>query len=226
MDLITKAYQDLRELIIWGRLAPGSRIMESEVSKRLGVSRTPVRSALQRLQQEGYVLSENGKKQVRLSVAPLTRRDAREVFDIVGAVEGLAARLAAGLGERERRHLAEDLQHLDQALLKAAAREQPDPNRIFDIYTRFHRTYVEAGSGPRLLALHNAIKPQADRYRRLYSSYVVDKVRASVDEHEAITGAIEAADGEAARRAVQVNWRNAAKRLEKVIATLGERGSW
>jgi DNA-binding GntR family transcriptional regulator len=52
-DRVSQAYHQLRELIVWGKLAPGPRIIETDVATRLGVSRTPVRSAVQRLQQEG-----------------------------------------------------------------------------------------------------------------------------------------------------------------------------
>ena len=54
-DRASQAYRRLRELIVHGRLAPGARIIETEVAGKLGISRTPVRAALQRLQQEGYI---------------------------------------------------------------------------------------------------------------------------------------------------------------------------
>ena len=55
IDRGTQAYEHLRELIVLGRLAPGSRLIETEIADRLGLSRTPIRSALQRLMQEGYI---------------------------------------------------------------------------------------------------------------------------------------------------------------------------
>src|SRR5690625_9106 len=111
-DRESSVYERLRELIVHGRLAPGSRIIETEIADRLSVSRTPVRSALQRLQQEGYIVSVSSGKQARPMVAPLTQGDAWEVFDIVGGVEGLAGRLAAALGERERAELSSHLEVL------------------------------------------------------------------------------------------------------------------
>src|SRR5437899_12486779 len=95
-DRIGRAYQQLRELIVWGRLAPGSRVIESDVAERLGVSRTPVRSALHRLQQEGYIVGVGRGREHRLTVAPLTHEDARDLFSIIGAIEALAAQHAAG----------------------------------------------------------------------------------------------------------------------------------
>jgi hypothetical protein len=69
------------------------------------VSRTPVRGALQRLQQEGYVVDPSGGRLARPTVAPLTSEDARELFHIVAELEGLAARGAAELAPAPRRAL-------------------------------------------------------------------------------------------------------------------------
>jgi DNA-binding GntR family transcriptional regulator len=224
-DLSSEAYQQLRELIVSGQLAPGSRIIESEVADRLSISRTPVRSALARLMQEGYVVPGGGR-QNRLSVTALTVDDAREIFEIVGEIEGLAARRAAMLPVREREAVAAELTVLDRALVERAREDPPDTREIFRLFTRFHRTYVEAGAGPRLRALHDAIKPQADRYRRLYSTTQVSRIQHSVQEHVDIIGGIQRGEPDLAQRAVQVNWRNAAGRLSAVIERLGEIGSW
>src|SRR5688572_14725654 len=97
-----QVYQKLRQLIIDGRLAPGTRVIETDVAERLGVSRTPVRGALQRLQQEGYIIASGTGQQSRLAVAPLTQEDARELFAIVGEIEGLGARWSAELAEDSR----------------------------------------------------------------------------------------------------------------------------
>src|SRR5437667_1961045 len=109
-----QVYARLRDLIVQGALGPGTRIVETEIATRLGVSRTPVREALQRLQQEGYVIGAPGAQQSRLTVAPFTRDDVQELLDIVGALEGLGARRAAELDAAARRALAEDLRALNQ----------------------------------------------------------------------------------------------------------------
>lgn len=225
-ETITRAYEQLRELIVKGRLAPGSRIVESEIANRLGVSRTPVRSALHRLQQEGYIASGDGVREQRLAIAPLTQGDARELFQIVGQLEGLAARCAAELPAPLRTDLVRTLQRLNAELAEAARVPRPDQLRIFEIDNAFHRAYVAGAAGPRLLALHDAIKPQSERYIRLYISSLVDEIVTSVAEHAVIIRQIKTGDALAAQSAVDTNWRNAALRLEKVIGTLGERGSW
>ncbi len=225
-ESVARAYDQVRELIVWGRLSPGNWIVESEIAERLGISRTPTRSALHRLQQEGYVIALNRGKERRLIVAPLTQDDARELFHIVGQLEGLAARVTAELPADRRAAVVSRLRELNGELARAAGDARPDPLRIFDLDTAFHRTYVESGAGLRLLALHDATKPQAERYIRLYISSLVDEITTSVEEHDVIIQHIADGDPVAARQAVDANWSNAAVRLSKVIAALGERGRW
>ncbi len=225
-DRTTRIYGELRELIVRGRLAPGTRIIETELANRLQVSRTPVRAALQRLTQEGYVMGTGSGKQIRLSVSPLTEEDARELFEIVGELEGIAARNLASRPASEREDIVEELRDMDARLLEAAGEVPPDPDRLFDLFTRFHNRLVEAGSGPRLGVLHRSVKPQADRYRRLYSSTQVARIRASVEEHGAILDAVAEGQGDRAADAVRANWRNAADRLGEAIRRSGELGSW
>jgi DNA-binding GntR family transcriptional regulator len=223
-DRVSQAYHQLRELIVWGRLAPGTRIIETDVANRLGVSRTPVRSALQRLQQEGYILTSGSGQQSRLAVAPLTKEDARELFAIVGEIEALGAQWAAERSERGR--TARQLREINEELARSVQTADPDHQRVFDLDQGFHRCYVEAGAGPRLLALHDAVKPQSERYVRLYISALVDEIGTSVEEHGRIVAAVEDGDPAAAKQAVQENWRNASERLSDVIVKLGERGIW
>src|SRR5881392_107758 len=114
-----QVYTRLRDLIVQGLLAPGSRIVETEIATRLGVSRTPVREALQRLQQEGYVMGSPGAQQSRLTVAPLTRDDVYELLNIVGALEGMGAHAAAMLPSAARQNLVRDLKGLNAEFHKA-----------------------------------------------------------------------------------------------------------
>ena len=223
-ESVSRAYDQLRELIVHGRLAPGSRIIESDIADWLGLSRTPTRSALHRLQQEGYVVALDRTKERRLTVAPLTQSDAMELFQIVGQLEGMAAGATAERPAVERAEVVTRLRALNADLAAAGRATPADPPQLFDLDNAFHRAYVEAGAGSRLLALHDAIKPQAERYARLYATAV--EISTSVAEHEVINRCLEAGDPEATRQAVENNWRNAAQRLSRVIGTHGERGSW
>jgi DNA-binding GntR family transcriptional regulator len=221
-----QVYARLRDLIVQGLVAPGSRIVETEIASRLGVSRTPVREALQRLQQEGYVMGSPGAQQSRLTVAPLTRDDVYELLNIVGALEGMGARAAALTPQGDRRGLARDLKNLNEEFQRAGKVTPMNHSTFYDADQQFHRRIVEASGGPRLLALHDAVKPQAERYIRMYISMLTSDIRTSVYEHDIIIAAIDEGRADDAELAVQVNWRHAADRLSKVIAMAGERGSW
>ena len=221
-----QVYVRLRDLIVQGSLAPGSRIVETEIASRLGVSRTPVREALQRLQQEGFVSGAPGAQQSRLTVSPLTRDDVHELLDVVGALEGVGARRSAAIEDAERRALVKELRALNQEFARAGRGTPVDHSRLYDADERLHRRIVQAGVGPRLLALHDAVKPQAERYIRMYISMLTGDIKSSVDEHDAIISAIEEGRANDAQQAVETNWGHAAERLAKVIEVAGERGSW
>lgn len=225
MDNVTRAYGELRTQIISGQLPAGSRIAERAVVTRLGLSRTPVRSALHRLQQEGFVASVGGARDQRLMVTPLTNDDGHEVFLIVGHLEGLAARQAAALPRPQRMELAGRLKQINRELA-VEARGKRSASRLFELDEGFHRTFVEAAGGPRLLALYGAIKPQTERYVRLYVNVLLDQLPASVKEHARIAAAIGAGDCDGAQNASEINWHNAADRLSHLISEHGERGIW
>lgn len=222
----TAAYERLRDLIVQGRLSPGTRLVELELADRLGVSRTPVRAALERLRQEGYVRGERAARQLRLLVAPMTREDARELFHLVGALEGEAAAAAAQLSTVPRHDLARTLAGINDRFTEAATARRPDHAALFTLDHRFHACYVHAAAGPRLRTLHDAVKPQAERYERLYVTLLATATRDSVREHRRIIAAIRAGTPAAAREATRTNWSNAAQRLASVIASTGERGDW
>jgi DNA-binding GntR family transcriptional regulator len=225
VDNVSHVYQQLRALIIRGELPPGARIAERAVVARMGLSRTPVRSALHRLQQEGFVASVGRAGDQRLIVTPLTQHDGNELFLIVGHLEGLAAREAAALPDHERKQVVKHLREINKALA-LEARQNRSPARVFSLDLEFHRGYVEHVVGPRLRALHRSTKPQIERYVRLYVNVLLDTLPASVKEHNAIIDAIAKGNQERAQRSVETNWRNAADRLTRVIGEHGERGIW
>lgn len=223
---LKRVFQEIRELIIRGKLAPGTWIIEADLADRLGFSRTPVRGALHWLAREGYVTALGKGTKSRLIVAPLTKEDSRELYSIIGHIEGLGARLTAQLPMQPRTRLIRSLKEINSGLDELANAKRMDPNRIFDLDLSFHRQIVEASAGPRLLELHKSTQPQAERYWRLYASAILDELGASVKEHNAIIRAISEGDPDAAERGVQLNWENGAERLAQVIDTVGERGSW
>jgi DNA-binding GntR family transcriptional regulator len=223
---VTKAFQQLRELIVRGNLPPGAWIVEAEIAERLGLSRTPIRGALQWLHREGYVIEHKGNRKARIVVAPLTREDARELYMIVGDLEALAGTLAVTLPAPARKKLADELEALNEKLNVIASQRPVDPRRVFDLDKEFHARIIAAASGKRLAALHNSVRPQVERYWRLYASSIISELHVSVSEHGAIVRAIRKGDATGVHHALQRNWSGGYDRISRLIEIFGERGSW
>lgn len=221
-DRVAGLYRQIRDLIVRGRLAPGAHLVETALVARFGVSRTSIRAAIQRLRHERYV--EPGRGGV--VVTPLTHADARELFAMVAEVEGLAAESAALLPERPRRGLVKSLARLNEEYRRAARLSRIDGDKLFTLDTDFHHAYVVAGSGPRLFSLYEAVKPQIERYVRVYQTLLTDSIQTSVVEHAAIIAEIATGSGRGAQEAVRTNWRNAGARLRGLIEVRGETGAW
>jgi DNA-binding GntR family transcriptional regulator len=224
-SLVT-AFRDIRELIVHGKMSPGTWIVESDVAERLNMSRTPVRAAIQRLQREGYIVEHRNVAKSRMVVAPLTKEDANELYTIVGHTEGIAGRNLAQMPTPFRDEIAAKLRALNEKLLAIAEGRGGKPGEIFELDRSFHQHIVEAGAGPRLATLHAAITPQTERYWRLYASSIINDLHLSVAEHAKIIEGVLAGDPDAVERGLQQNWIKGAVRLGRVIDVFGERGSW
>lgn len=224
-SLIT-AFREIRELIVHGRLSPGTWILEADLAERLNMSRTPVRGAIQWLQREGYVLEHRNVSKSRMIVAPLTKEDANELYMIIGSLEAIAGRGVANLPQPQRKQIATQLRSLNDRLDAIAGGQPCHPGEIFEIDRDFHRLIVKFGAGPRLTTLHGGIEPQTERYWRLYASSIIKDLHISVEEHKEIIRAVEEEDANAVDAGLKLNWLKGAERLGHVIDIFGERGSW
>ena len=220
------AHQQIRDLIVAMKLSPGAPLSESELTLRLGASRTPIRQALQQLEQEGFVIAHRHGAITRLSVAPMTVEDMRELHAIFGALQGLAARSATQLPDAARLALATRLEGLNKDL-RAAWQSRPNSLReAQDLHVAFHRAIDEAVPGRRLSAELRAFQPQVERYERVYTSALLTDFSDALKEHEDMIEAIRKGDADAAERATVENWRRGSDRYERVVQDLGERGAW
>jgi DNA-binding GntR family transcriptional regulator len=222
---ITDAYEAIRTLIVSGQLGPGSRLVERDLADHLKLSRSPIRSALLRLQQEGYALSRGGER-ARLVVAPLTKDDAQALYRLLGFLDGEAARRAAQFDGAKRKTIATAMRATASEIDAVAAETPFDPRRFFDLDHAFHNHYLDVAGHPRMMALYRAIRPQADRYRLFYSSGDhVGSLGQVSSEHRAIIKAIAGGDADAAEDAARHNWQRAAERVSAIMSVAGERGS-
>src|SRR5688500_7106126 len=136
-------------MIVHGRLPPGARIAEGPLAEILGVSRTPVREAMQRLRQEGLLIEVGGGAGLRgrLAVAPLERERMEEIYALAGAIESLGVRGLSNFDGAQREELAQRLDTIEEAFHAEARRQTPEYDRLFELHQAFHRSLVEAAAG-------------------------------------------------------------------------------
>lgn len=185
--LRTLVCDELRRLVITGELPPGSRLVEDRLADRLGVSRNPVREALQTLANEGFVTITPRRGAV---VAEITAAQAEELFDVRLALESLAARTAA------RRAGPADLAALQDVLDRAAtATRNGQLDLLAALNTEFHDVVVTSGGNGYLSLL---VAPMARRVQWVFRASAPQRALSSWTEHEAILNAIAAGDEESA----------------------------
>lgn len=187
------AYKLILEAIDVGIYRPGDRLVESELAERFGVSRTPIREALQRLETQS-LLARDGRS---LIVASLDHNQLAELYVVRTELEGLAARLAAQHATDEEIRVLADMVERDAGLLD-------DPDALARTNRRFHKQIH--------LASHNRyLVQQLDLVHRTMALMAVTSLAAqgrgarALKEHQAIVSAISARDGEAAYQALKTH---------------------
>ncbi len=185
------AYALILEAIDSHAYVPGDRLVESELAERFGVSRTPIREALQRLETQG-LLTRDGRS---LIVASLDHTQMAELYVVRGNLEGLAARLAARHATPEEVGVLRDMLEQDEAHLN-------DPDALSRANRRFHKQIH--------LASHNRfLVQQLDLVHRSMALLATTSIAAegrpqdTLAEHGQIVSAIEAGDGDAADKALR-----------------------
>jgi DNA-binding GntR family transcriptional regulator len=214
-------YARLRELIVTGRIAPGTRLVETEFARRLLVSRTPIREATRRLIQEGLANVISSGRRAQIAVAPVTLADLADLFAIIGALEGVAGRGVQALSGPARRTLANRLAGQNarfEALSKALPRDFP---QFFEAHDAFHSLFVDACASERLRLLIAAVRPQIKRYELIYANVIGRDFADSVREHRAIVSAFRSGTPDAVEHAIRLNWLESGERL---FHTAGARG--
>ncbi len=187
-SLVADAYQTLKNAIRDNAFAPGYQGSEQEIALRLGMSRTPVHEALIRLQEEGLVRVLPKRGVIVLALSP---DDMREVYDVIIALEGMAAELIAGMSAAARRPIVAALEAINAEMKIALQRDELDAWARAD--DRFHRTLIDRSGNMRLARLANTIMDQSHR-ARMMTLRLRAKPTKSIKEHQAIVAAIKNGD--------------------------------
>jgi len=202
-------FENIREAIINGHLKPGERLMEIQLAEELGVSRTPVREAIRKLELEGFVVMIPRKGAY---VTDITIKDIVDVFELRWALEALAAELAA------ERATEEEIEQMERHLLELAkVIEEQDVKKIVEIDTRFHETIYTASRNKRLGQILSLLGELIQRYRTLTLSKS-ERIKVTMEEHRAIVEALAARDPQRAGRLAQEHIESAENSLMDVLA--------
>ena len=187
----TDAYGLILEAIDSGIYRPGARLVESELAERFGVSRTPIREALQRLETQG-MLSRDGRS---LIVASLDHNQLAELYMVRAELEGLAARLAARHATDEEIRVLGDMVAEDHAL-------KDNPTALARANRRFHKQ-VHLASHNRYLVAQLELVHRSMALLASTSLAVEGRGETALAEHAAIVEAIAQGDGDAAYSALR-----------------------
>jgi DNA-binding GntR family transcriptional regulator len=203
-DLVERAYQALADAICSGALAPGERLTQDALAERLAVSRQPVLQALRLLKADGLVEDAPGRG---LQVTPLDVDGIAQVYAVRGALDALAATLAA----ERRAVLAPDVLRAGHT---AAARG--DVAALIETDIAFHRALYAASGNP---LIERSAAPHWHQIRRVMGAVLQrGESRAPVwDEHEAIAGAVAAGDAALAARLAREHGAQASARLGRLL---------
>ncbi|HIQ98813.1 MAG TPA: GntR family transcriptional regulator [Candidatus Scybalocola faecavium] len=189
-------FNTLRDAILRGDLEPGERLMEIALANRLGVSRTPIREAIRKLELEGLVvmIPRRGAQ-----VASITQKDLQDVLEVRTSLEDLAVRLAC---ERIR---PEQVDQMKEALKNfEAALKGTDVTVIARADVDFHDVIFSSTGNARLVQILNNLREQMYRYRLEYLKDFSSHERL-LQEHKELLAAIEGHDQENAARIIRTH---------------------
>lgn len=193
-------FETLREAIINATLRPGERLMEIQMAEEMGVSRTPVREAIRKLELEGFVVMIPRKGAY---VAGISMKDIADVFEIRTALEGLAAGLAA------ERITEEELEQLERILVKIGeCVNNNDLEKLIEIDTEFHDTLFKASRNERLVQIVNNLREQIQRFRTASLS-TPGRMKYALEEHKKIVEAVSERNVELAQALAREHIENA-----------------
>ena len=207
--LVDQAVSTLREAILTGELASGTRLRQVQLASQLGISRTPLREALMKLEQEGLIeLLPGGGLRVRL----LDLDEAVELYDLREVLDGLAARLAAQrVTDREFREIERHLKAMKECL------GRQDAHRWFVAHVSFHDAIFRASANARLQALSSVVRLSIQRFHPVLLT-TPNRLADAWEEHREIFEAIRVHDADGAERLARAHIASAKEIVLKVIS--------
>jgi len=204
-----RAFFQLQRWIVDGTLQPGERLSDGELAEALGVSRTPIREALQTLEMQGFVEMHRGRD---TRVTTITKDDIHKIYPPLASLQSLAAEMATELVTAK---FIEQLREINGGF--AMVLERKASYQAMEIDDEFHNTIVELTQNPYISSFVSILQLQA---RRLKYVFFQDTILSheSVTEHEQIITAFEQRDSQRAAEYMRQNWLRPMKELPGSIA--------
>lgn len=202
-------FNTLRQAILKGELKPGERLMEIQLAQRLGVSRTPIREAIRKLELEGLVLMVPRKG---AEVAKITEKSMQDVLEVRRALEGLAIQLACGrITKEEIKELEEKKKQFEEVVKK-----EEDVVKMAEADEAFHTVIYNATLNNRLITILNNLREQMYRYRLEYlkDTSLHEKI---LLEHEEILRSVSKRQEEKAMEAICIHIDNQQEAIRTYI---------
>lgn len=210
-----RAYRALKGLILGNELPAGSQLLEQEAAQRLGMSRTPVREAMVRLEKDGVV---EIRPRHGMRVLPVSSTDMREIYEVLTALESTAAELVARRGAT-----SDELANLRAAVAEmGAALDRDDLDGWAAADKRFHWLLVTQAGNERLQQMVAQLGEQAHRVRVLTLRLRPKPVN-SIRDHARLVAAIARRDAEGARKIHHDHRTKAGEMLVDLLDQLGLR---
>ncbi len=208
-------FDTLRGAIIVGELKPGERLMEVQLSEKMGVSRTPVREAIRKLELEGLV---NMVPRKGAHVADLSVKDIMDVLEVRASMDGLATALAASRITQEE---LKELKHVHTQFINYVEKDNLQGSIKKDV--EFHDVIYRASRNEKLIQISNNLREQVYRFRVIYlKDYISPKE--IIREHAEILDAILAKEDEAARFTAMRHIKNQETTIINSIKSMNDAG--
>lgn len=172
-----RVYSVLKKRILSFELKPGERFFETEIAEELGVSRTPIHEAINRLEQEGLIKSLPKRGYV---VSDVTAREIEELYEIREALEVLALRAAAKVYQRNDWTQFEQILHIRTGQNSECSEKPHSPD--FDESHKFHEEVIRISGKETLRQIYNMVSEKINRFQRM-ELFHADRAGASYKEH-------------------------------------------
>lgn len=205
--MVERVLSYLRDLIIYGKLKPGDRLIELQLMKKLGTSRSPIREALRTLESEGLVNIHTRKGAF---IAQICEKDLLDLFELRQLIEPYAAKVAA---KRVTPELSKKFNKIADQIIKQERKQ--DLKGLLESAIALHDLILEATGNERLIQVYKILKPSSWRYQNFFAP--ISKVQGSSKEHLQIVSAILTGNGTKAENLVRKHLKHIEKSLLKAI---------